>query len=169
MKNHKSSDIVVFLCFFWAVIGCRSPLPEAINNSHIYSTWEGMEFDKAASIWLIKRFIDKDAEFKFFPSGSIIKEGTAFDTPDAIWNRTHNASTYETLLREMKLASDPALAQIGVIVNDLEINNWAEKKFPRSLEMNLRLQKMLEETENEDAAIHAILTFFDNLYEELKP
>jgi len=70
------------------------------KESHLYSTWDTMEVDKCASAWLIKRFVDKEAEFKFFPSGELITEGIPFDTPDSEFRRYHNMSTFESILKK---------------------------------------------------------------------
>ena len=52
-------------------------------NSQIYITWQGLEPDKLASLWLIKRFVDQEAEFKLVPKGSLIKDGIPFDVLDS--------------------------------------------------------------------------------------
>ncbi len=83
----------------------------AEQKVQIFSTWEGFEADKCASIWLIKRFIDKNAIIKFFPKGEIIKEGILFDTPDSKFRRYHNMSTFESILLHYNL-KDPKLIHI---------------------------------------------------------
>jgi len=77
-------------------------MPEK-EKTLIFSTWEGFEADKCASIWLIKRFIDKNAKIKFFPKGSIITEGIPFDVPEAKLRRYHNMSTFESILKYYNL------------------------------------------------------------------
>jgi len=102
------------------------PTTLAEEKELVFSTWDGFEVDKCASIWLIKRFIDENAVIKFFPKGEIIKQGIAFDTPDAIFRRYHNMSTFESLLKHYKL-NDPKLIHIGKIIHDIEVNIWKKK------------------------------------------
>jgi len=60
-----------------------------------YSTWENMEIDKCASAWLVWRFTDKDAVFRFVPKGKLITQGIPFDVPEAQIRRYHNLSAFE--------------------------------------------------------------------------
>jgi len=103
----------------------------AIEKQHIYSTWETMEIDKIASLWLIKKFIDTKAAFKFYPKGTMEMAGTQVDTPLSEFRRTQNSTTYESLLRKNKF-SDPSLLYIGQLVRDMEINIWGKKLVPES-------------------------------------
>ena len=68
-----------------------------------YTTWENMEIDKCASAWLIKRFVDKDAVFRFVPKGELITRGIPFDTPEAQIRRYHNLSAFEYIVKTNRL------------------------------------------------------------------
>ena len=99
----------------------------AQDDEHLYSTGRLMEIDRCASAWLIKRYIDKKAQFAFFDDGELIARGTAFDTPDARFCRTHSMSTFEILMRHYNI-SDPALKTLAGAIHDIEINYWSGKK-----------------------------------------
>ena len=112
--------IALFLLIFWFFLFFTYYIPSSITATaeqkpSLFSTWEGFEVDKCASIWLIKRHINKKAIIKFFPKGQIIEEGVPFDTPDAMFRRYHNMSTFESLLRHYKL-KDPKLIYLGKII-----------------------------------------------------
>jgi len=81
----------------------------------VYSTWENMEIDKCASAWLIKRFADKNAVFKFFPKGALVTEGIPFDTPEAEIRRYHNIAAFEYIVRKYKI-NDKAVIKMGAII-----------------------------------------------------
>jgi len=92
----------------------------------VFSTWEGFEVDKCASIWLIKRYVNKSAEIQFFPKGFQIRQDIAFDRPYAKFRRYQNASIYETLIRHYEI-TDPKAVYIGRIIHDIVINTWERK------------------------------------------
>jgi hypothetical protein len=83
-----------------------------------------MEVDRVASAWLIKRYVDPKAEFIFFEDGRLITRGTAFDTPDARFSRTHNLSTFEVLMHRFSI-DDPKVTDLAAAVHQIEINYWA--------------------------------------------
>lgn len=132
----------------------------------VFSTWDGFEVDKCASIWLIKRFIYKEATIKFFPKGTFIKEGIAFDTPDAKFRRYHNMSTYESLLRHHKL-HDPKLVHIGKIIHDIEVNVWERKVFETSWKVQDAVNRIMTTTADKEAIIRKSSAYFDRLYQSI--
>ncbi|MBF0384611.1 MAG: chromate resistance protein [Candidatus Omnitrophica bacterium] len=135
-------------------------------NGHLYSTWDVLELDTCASAWLIKRFIDKGAEFKFFPKGAIITEGTPFDTPDAKFRRTGNMSTFESLLAEYKIA-DKRLLELGEIVRALEINYWAASPSAEQSALKEKIAGIVK-TENDNyRAFEESFKVFDEFYKRL--
>jgi hypothetical protein len=111
----------------------------------IFSTWEGFEVDKCASIWLIKRFVDKDAMIKFYPKGEPITEGIPFDTPDAKFRRYHNMSTFESILRHYQLI-DPSLVYMGKIIHDIEVNVWERKLMQETYRVQEEVNKIISES-----------------------
>ncbi|MHC4674634.1 MAG: chromate resistance protein ChrB domain-containing protein [Planctomycetota bacterium] len=66
----------------------------AQTNPHLYSTGSILELDRCASAWLIKRYVDKDADIRFFAEGGLYEESTNFSTPDSKMNSTHNQSAF---------------------------------------------------------------------------
>ena len=140
----------------------RIPVALAEQEAVVFSTWEGFEVDKCASIWLIKRFIDKNAVIRFFPKGEIIKEGIPFDTPDAAFKRYHNMSTFESLLNHYKLR-DPKLIYIGRIIHDIEVNIWEKKVFEETLIVQDAVNKIISNARNRDEVIRQSCNYFDSL------
>ncbi|MBI3458223.1 MAG: chromate resistance protein [Candidatus Rokubacteria bacterium] len=83
--------------------------------------------DRIASAWLIKRFLDADAEFLFaspneFPPGAI-----PFDVPGAEFGHQGEDCTFETLLKRSGL-HDPRLTALAEIVHEVDLRDG---KFPR--------------------------------------
>lgn len=88
------------------------------------STWvtrEGVNVDRIASAWLIRRFIDEDARFKFVHArGYKPKSGELrFDMFEAEYTHVGDDCTFQTLLRRFALR-DRALRAIGEVVHDID-------------------------------------------------
>jgi hypothetical protein len=90
-------------------------------------TWvtrEGVHIDRIASAWLIRRFIDPEASFKFVPSkGYPPQPGEVrFDMYEAEFTHQGDRCTFEVLLERAR-ADDSALRAIGEIVHDLDLKD----------------------------------------------
>lgn len=132
-----------------------------------YTTWENMEIDKCASTWLIKRFVDQEAVFRFVPKGELITHGIPFDTPEAQIRRYHNLSAFEYIVKTYKL-NDPAIQKIAQIIHDIEINYWGAKKRPESQKINHAFRKIVESAQTPDQCLQQGFAFFDQLYARLE-
>jgi hypothetical protein len=91
------------------------------------ATWvtrTGVHVDRIASAWLIRRFIDPEAELKFVPAkGYVPKPGELrFDMFDAEFTHVGDRCTFEVLVERMALA-DAALVAIGEIIHDLDLRD----------------------------------------------
>lgn len=120
-----------------------------------------------ASMWLIKRFVDKDAEFKFYPKGEFITEGIPFDVPEAELRVYHNQSTFESIVGKFKI-DGPAIKQIAEIIHDIEINFWGKKQRGESEELNKTIQEIISSSNNKPRLLERSFAVFDQLYEKLK-
>ncbi len=90
----------------------------------------GVHVDRIASAWLIHRFIDPAARFRFVAAGEH-RPATGelrFDMFDAEFTHDGDRCSFETLVARFGLA-DPALAAIGELVHDIDCKDG---KFGRS-------------------------------------
>ena len=83
-------------------------------------TRERPKIDRIACPWLIKRFIDKDAEIIYVPFNEVIKkaeelDATAFDVPDVEFTHHADHCTFDYFVRKYKI-NDPAIQTIALIV-----------------------------------------------------
>lgn len=88
-------------------------------------TREGAQTDRVACPWLIKRFIDTNAEFVFAPKERVLvmaKQvgGKSFDAPSADYTHRGKKCTFEVLLEDFKVA-DPALKRLAQIVHGADV------------------------------------------------
>ena len=83
-------------------------------------TRERPKIDRMACPWLIKRFIDKEAEFIYVPFNQVISKAkelnaTPFDIPGVEFTHYGNLCSFDYFLKKYKI-SDPALHTIAIIV-----------------------------------------------------
>jgi hypothetical protein len=94
-----------------------------------WATRERIRMDRAASAWLILRFVDKDAEFEFLPAKGALelaqaKHAIPFFIPGAELSRKDGGITFDTILEKYKL-TDPALHKLALIVREGDIRGSA--------------------------------------------
>jgi hypothetical protein len=84
-------------------------------------TWETVGVDRMACAWLIRRFIDSEAEFSFVPQGaSLPDDAEAFDVLGARLSHRKGHCTFYTVLAEYNL-TDPTLQRIAHIVDEADV------------------------------------------------
>jgi len=82
--------------------------------------------DRIACPWLIRRFIDPDAEILYAPAAEVLsvaeREGAhSFDAPGAEFDHRDDKCTFEVLIEDYSLTADPALARLARIVHAADI------------------------------------------------
>jgi hypothetical protein len=88
-----------------------------------WATRAGIHIDRAASAWLIGRFLDPDAEFVFVTDpDEVPADAVAFDMRGVEFGHHGHDCTFETLLRRHDLA-DPVLWRIAEIVHEADLDD----------------------------------------------
>jgi hypothetical protein len=133
-------------------------------------TWvtrTGIFVDRIASAWLIRRFIDPEASFKFVPPrGYRSKPGELrFDMFEAEYTHEGNRCTFEVLLERFHL-DDPALGVLAEIVHDIDLK---DDKFGREEAAGIeRVLAGIARAHADDAArLERGAAVFNDLYELL--
>ena len=89
-------------------------------------TRKNAKVDRIACPWLIKNFIDREAEFLFVPKEEVLsiaeKEGViSFDAPGAIFTHDeHGKCTFEVLVEQYKL-TDTAVQALAKVVHGADV------------------------------------------------
>jgi hypothetical protein len=95
-------------------------------------TWvtrRGVQVDRIASAWLIRRFIDPEARFEFVAGGEAVAPGALrFDMFEAEFTHEGDRCTFEVLVQRFGL-EDPALRAVAEIVHDVDLKDG---KFARA-------------------------------------
>ena len=131
----------------------------------VWVTRTGVHVDRIASAWLIRRFIDPEARFKFVPARDYIPEPgeLRFDMFEAEFTHEGDNCTYEVLLGRAGL-SDQALAAIGEIVHDIDLKDG---KFGREEASGIArlVDGIAATTEDDGRRIERGSVMLDDLYE----
>jgi hypothetical protein len=128
-----------------------------------WATRAGVHIDRAACAWLIRRFIDADAQFTFVADpAEVLGDATAFDMRGADLGHHGGDCSFETILRRHDL-TDPVLWKIAGIVHeaDLDDERYDAPEAP-GLDVVLRGLSMIR-TDEEILTLTGPL--FDGLYE----
>ncbi|MFG1204554.1 chromate resistance protein ChrB domain-containing protein [Xanthobacter aminoxidans] len=98
--------------------------PFAALKGHVWVTRRDVHVDRIACGWLIRRFIDPDAEIRFVPGkGYVPKPGELrFDMFEGEVTHEGDRCSFEVLLGRAGLA-DPALQAVGEIVHDIDLKD----------------------------------------------
>jgi rhodanese-related sulfurtransferase len=83
-------------------------------------TRERPKIDRIACPWLIRRFVDPEAEFLYVLPGEVLDVAKAtgaiaYDVPDVHFSHQGERCSFDAFLRHFRLA-DPALAELALIV-----------------------------------------------------
>lgn len=89
-------------------------------------TREHPKTDRIACPWLIRKFIDADAEIVYVPADEVLayaeREGAiSFDAPDATYTHRNGNCTFEVLVEEYRIA-DPAVAVLAPVVHGADVS-----------------------------------------------
>ncbi|HEY6101017.1 MAG TPA: chromate resistance protein ChrB domain-containing protein [Anaeromyxobacter sp.] len=97
--------------------------PEQVRK-RTWVTRTGIKVDRMASAWLIRRFIDPEARFKFVPAKGYVPEKgeLRFDMFEAEYTHEGDLCTFEVLVQRFGLA-DPALRALAEIVHDIDVKD----------------------------------------------
>ncbi|MEA2910872.1 MAG: hypothetical protein QOJ15_2953, partial [Bradyrhizobium sp.] len=92
-----------------------------VEPGRTWVTRQDVHVDRIASAWLIRRFIDAEARFKFVPArGYNPKRGELrFDMFEAEYTHVGEDCTFQTLVRQFDLR-EAGLRAIGEIVHDID-------------------------------------------------
>ncbi len=88
-----------------------------------WATRGGVHIDRAGCAWLIRRFIDPDAQFVFVADpGEVSTDTTPFDMRGADLSHHGADCSFETILRRYEL-TDPVLWRVAAIVHEADVDD----------------------------------------------
>ncbi len=101
-------------------------LPERLEGRTLWVTRHRPKIDRIACPWLIRRFVDPSAEFLFVSPGEVsgVAErfgATPFDVENTFWSHRGDACTFDTMLDEFNLRTEP-LDRVAKVVRAADTN-----------------------------------------------
>jgi hypothetical protein len=134
-------------------------------RGRVWVTREGVHVDRIGSAWLIRRFIDPEARFKFVPAKDYQPEAgeLRFDMFEAEFTHEGDRCTFEVLLMRMGLA-EPALRAIGEIIHDIDLKDG---KFARAEADGIKtlIAGICMATRDDSERLTRGATVFEDLYQ----
>ena len=141
--------------------------PEGAVRGRTWVTRVGVHVDRISSAWLIRRFIDPDARFRFVaPKGYRPEPGELrFDMFEGEFTHDGDRCTFETLCRHFALR-DRALTAIAEMVHDIDCK---DDKFGRPETPGFRLvvDGIVRAHDADETRLERGAAVLDDLYAQL--
>ncbi|MEH6309173.1 chromate resistance protein [Olivibacter sp. CPCC 100613] len=129
-------------------------------------TREHPKIDRIACPWLVKRFIDTDAEIIFVPVGNVIQVAgqigaTPFDIPGVEYSHYEDKCTFDYFIKKHGL-KDPALDRIAKIVRgaDTDRHDFA----PQSAGLEAIFSGLAYNIKDDHELLNMGMIIYDGLY-----
>ena len=144
-------------------VGGRIPrLDPAAYRGRTWATRRRLWVDRVASAWLIKRFIDPEARFRWLAKPSDCpKSALGFDFDGATFTHVGDRVTFETLVASFGLQEDAALARMGSLVHQLDVGG---EPVPEASGFEAVMAGARERLDDDDALLSEMTAVLDSLY-----
>lgn len=147
----------------------RGPVrpPARRGQRRVWTTRRGIQIDRIASAWFIRRFLDPLARFRFVDPKEPRREGEVrFDMPEGDFTHDEDRCTFETLVRHAK-NRDPAVKAVAEIVHDLDLGDGKFAR-PEAPGVSRLVQGIVRAHASDQRRLEAGLALFDDLYESFR-
>ena len=147
--------------------GVEDTAVAAIHQVEPGRTWvtrQDVHVDRIASAWLIRRFIDREARFKFVTArGYKPKRGELrFDMYEAEYTHVGEDCTFQTLVRQFGLR-EAALRAIGEVVHDIDCKDDRFNR-PETAGISGLISGIVQTHKDDDARLERGAAVLDDLY-----
>jgi hypothetical protein len=140
----------------------RTPL---VNR--VWVTRRSIHIDRIASAWLVRRFIDPRARFRFVDPKEPPRRGEVrFDMVGGDFSHEGDRCTFETLVSRTGV-TDKALTEVGEIVHDIDLK---DEKFGRSEAPGIErlITGLALANPQDEARLERGMVLFDELYQSFR-
>jgi hypothetical protein len=146
-------------------VATETPTPASRGlKGRVWVTRIGVHVDRIGCAWLVRRFIDAKASFKFVPPKGYLPEPNElrFDMFDAEFTHEGDRCSFEVLMSRAGL-DDPALTAIAEIVHEIDLK---DQKFSREEAPGIKtlINGICADTRDDDARLLRGAAIFDDLY-----
>ena len=139
---------------------------DAVAPGATWVTRAGVGVDRIGSAWLIQRFIDRRARFRFVSARDLRRDGELrFDMTGGEYTHEGNDCTFQTLVRRFKLR-DKALTVIGQMVHDIDLKDDAFGR-PGTADLARQIRQLRRATTDDRVRLARGRALFEELYSRL--
>ena len=130
-------------------------------------TWENIGVDRMGCGWLIRKYIDPDAEYLFIPMNQKLlpERAEPFDIPGVRLSHHQGHCTFHTMLYEYQL-TDPILQRIARIVDEADVVQEVTVE-PAAPGLDLICRGIRLTSPNDFVALERGAVVYDALYAQL--
>ncbi len=141
---------------------------DRVEPGRTWVTREGVKVDRISSAWLIHRFVDPDARFKFVPARGYRPRTSElrFDMYEAEYTHVGEDCTFQTLARRFGIV-DRGILAIGEIVHDIDCK---DERYGRSETSGVAslIRGIVEANEDDATRLERGSALLDDLYTSLR-
>ena len=118
--------------------------------------------DRVASAWLIRRFIDPEAEFVFAAPAEFPADAIPFDAPGVELSHYGEDCTFETLVKRARLR-DRRLVRLAEVVHEADLRDG---KYPHeeARGIDVAIRAMLAASPDDHHVLAQGIALFEGLY-----
>lgn len=133
-------------------------------RGRIWVTRRGIKVDRMASAWLVRRFLDPSARFRFVDQEHDVPRPRElrFDMAGGDFTHEGDRCTFETLLVRAGL-EDPALVPIAEIVHDVDLKDGKFSR-PEAVGVKRLVEGIVASHAADEDRLARGLALFDDLY-----
>jgi hypothetical protein len=135
---------LVGVAFFVQHSASIPPSPPPILGGHLYVTWTAPEPDRVAAIWVLKRFVDPDAQLYFIEPFSHFSLGNSFDMPESDVRRSGTNSATVELMTKYHIESNEKLELLCRMADLFEVAQWMRPSDPEANDFGVRLLESMD-------------------------
>jgi hypothetical protein len=143
----------------------QGQIPQLDASRYQGRTWatrRRLWVDRVASAWLIRRFIDREARFRWLAKPSDCpKSALGFDFDGAMFTHVGDRVTFEVLMASFGLQDDAALMRLAAMVHLLDVGG---ESVPEAHGFEAVLAGARERLPDDDALLAETSTVLDSLY-----
>jgi hypothetical protein len=118
--------------------------------------------DRIASAWLIKRFVDPEAEFVFADPAEFPKDAIPFDAPGVELSHQGEDCTFETLIKRARLR-DRRLIRLAEIVHEADLRD-GKYSHEEARGIDAAIRALLAASPDDQQVLAQGLALFEGLY-----
>lgn len=141
-------------------------IPDPVDGATLWVTRHRPKIDRIACPWLIRRFVDPQARFLFVSpaevSGVADRYGaTPFDVEGVFWSHRGETCSFDTMLDEFALNSDP-LARMATIIRGADTDR--HDLAPQAAGLLALSVGLSRQYKDDQAQLEAGMAIYDALY-----